>query len=193
MNGADYTSEFYAYAWSAWRTAPPFVRQKLALEDAIQEAAMHCWRVRDSFQEGGMKRYAYMVLCARRHLVQLAYACSRQKNAAHVLSLDWSYESDPVKSEHWYADGSALMAFLSANTPDPAELAAQNDEVEQLRAAMQDLPPRERYTMEHRHILGCTLEQVGQDLGTSREWARQLEAKAMRKLTATLSRGRIEA
>jgi len=55
-----------------------------------------------------------------------------------------------------------------------------------LRNALQILPPVERTVLELRFGLGgepaLTLEEVGQRLGITREWARQLEARALRRL-----------
>jgi len=54
-----------------------------------------------------------------------------------------------------------------------------------LRAALQILPPLERKVLELRFGLDGTphtLEEIGQQLGMTREWARQLESRALRRL-----------
>jgi RNA polymerase primary sigma factor len=54
-----------------------------------------------------------------------------------------------------------------------------------LRAALQILPPLERKVLELRFGLDGTphtLEEIGQRLGMTREWARQLESRALRRL-----------
>lgn len=55
-----------------------------------------------------------------------------------------------------------------------------------LRSALQVLPPAERKVIELRFGLGgghpLTLEEVGQRLGVTREWIRQIESRAFRRL-----------
>jgi len=79
--------------------------------------------------------------------------------------------------------------------PDPEEELAQSSLKAQLREALEGLPPRERRTVELRHGLTdgriYTLEEVGQQLGVTRERARQLEAQAFRRLRHPSHRRRL--
>jgi RNA polymerase primary sigma factor len=72
------------------------------------------------------------------------------------------------------------------NSPAPAEEVANNLLHEQLKAALDRLPPREaqilrlRYGLEDGRVY--TLEEVGQAIGVTRERVRQLEAQALNRL-----------
>ncbi|MDX2160787.1 MAG: sigma-70 family RNA polymerase sigma factor [bacterium] len=72
------------------------------------------------------------------------------------------------------------------NSPAPAEEVANNLLQEQLKSALDRLPPREaqilrlRYGLEDGRVY--TLEEVGQAIGVTRERVRQLEAQALNRL-----------
>ncbi len=72
------------------------------------------------------------------------------------------------------------------NSPAPAEEVATNLLHEQLKTALDRLPPREaqilrlRYGLEDGRVY--TLEEVGQAIGVTRERVRQLEAQALNRL-----------
>jgi RNA polymerase primary sigma factor len=79
--------------------------------------------------------------------------------------------------------------------PDPEEELALSTLRKHMREALEQLPPRERRTLELRHGLVdgrvYTLEEVGQQLGVTRERARQLEAQAFRRLRHPSHRRRL--
>ncbi len=70
--------------------------------------------------------------------------------------------------------------------PNPEEETASSFLREHVQEALEDLPPRERRTLQLRHGLIDgeihTLEDVGRQLGVTRERARQLEAQGLRRL-----------
>ena len=72
------------------------------------------------------------------------------------------------------------------NARDPAELAEANDLKTQIRKVLETLTPLERDVLVVRYGLNGsaprTLEETGIHLGYSREWIRQIEMKAIRKL-----------
>ncbi len=59
-----------------------------------------------------------------------------------------------------------------------------------LRAALGELSDRERRIITERHLAEdvVTLEDLGKELGVSKERVRQLEARAMDKIKASMSR-----
>ena len=111
-----------------------------------------------------------------------------QKISQDPISID-----KPVGEE----EDSHLVDFISND-----ELAAPEEEVartllkEDLMKALNTLTDRERKVIEHRFGLKdgvpMTLEQVGQKLGVTRERIRQIEAKAIRKLSRASSSKRLE-
>lgn len=72
------------------------------------------------------------------------------------------------------------------NSPAPAEEVATNLLHEQLNMALDRLPPREAQILRLRYGLHngrvYTLEEVGQEIGVTRERVRQLEAQALNRL-----------
>ena len=85
---------------------------------------------------------------------------------------------------------SHLDEVEAIGTPDPL---VETDTAERARlavAAIADLPARDRMLMVLRFGLGgeppMTLKQVGARLGVTREWARQIERKALRQLRQEL-------
>jgi RNA polymerase primary sigma factor len=86
--------------------------------------------------------------------------------------------------------------FADTTTEDPIELADSSLERERLHEALTQLDERERKVLELRFGLGETeeatsLEQIGRELGFTRERIRQIETEALRKLHARLA-GRVE-
>ena len=77
--------------------------------------------------------------------------------------------------------------FADTTTDDPIELADSAFEQERLRDALAQLNERERKVLELRFGLGGTeeatsLEQIGRELGFTRERIRQIETEALRRL-----------
>ena len=86
--------------------------------------------------------------------------------------------------------------FADTTTEDPIELADSALERERLHNALAQLDERERKVLELRFGLGDTeeatsLEQIGRELGFTRERIRQIEANALRRLH-TLLAGSVE-
>ena len=95
----------------------------------------------------------------------------------------------PVGGE---ADAAPRGNFIPCNDPTPEESVASGYE-EQLRKmeladALAALPDRERYIIEERHLSDSptTLQDLGVELGISRERVRQLEARGMRRMRESL-------
>ncbi|HWG55880.1 MAG TPA: sigma-70 family RNA polymerase sigma factor [Gaiellaceae bacterium] len=84
-------------------------------------------------------------------------------------------------------DGELGDLFGDTSADDPVELAGLSLEQQRVREAVAQLPEREREVLERRfglagHGEGASLEQIGKDLGLTRERIRQLETTALRLL-----------
>jgi RNA polymerase primary sigma factor len=84
-------------------------------------------------------------------------------------------------------DGELGDLFGDTSADDPVELAGVSLEQQRVREAVAQLPEREREVLERRfglagHGEGASLEQIGKDLGLTRERIRQLETTALRLL-----------
>lgn len=89
--------------------------------------------------------------------------------------------------------GSERMDFLVSDTPDPEELAEQSIDTERqvkwLYSALNVLNERELHIIRQRRLSeeGVTLEELGEELGISKERVRQIEARALSKLQSALT------
>jgi len=84
--------------------------------------------------------------------------------------------------------------FLADERPSPETVVGNLRDAESrsrwLNLALTDLAPRERQIIERRRLSddGATLEELGRELGVSKERVRQLESRAMGKLKKSMSR-----
>ncbi|HXZ57630.1 MAG TPA: RNA polymerase sigma factor RpoD/SigA, partial [Gaiellaceae bacterium] len=86
-------------------------------------------------------------------------------------------------------DGELGDLFADEQAPDPAAEAADSLRRQQVRRAVADLPDRERRILELRFGFDtepASLEQIGKELGITRERVRQLEAQAFDHLAVEL-------
>jgi RNA polymerase primary sigma factor len=91
-------------------------------------------------------------------------------------------------------DGEFGDLFADSDADDPVELADTSFEHQRLREALATLDERERRVLELRFGIGTpheeqkSLEQIGRELGLTRERIRQLEASGMKRLEHLLDR-----
>jgi RNA polymerase primary sigma factor len=95
---------------------------------------------------------------------------------------------DPVSLETPVGDGESLYGDLIEDTKSdrPDKATSDNLRSAELGVALQRLAPRMRHVVSRRFGLDGeppqTLEEVGSDLGITRERVRQLESRALREL-----------
>jgi RNA polymerase primary sigma factor len=86
-------------------------------------------------------------------------------------------------------DGELGDLFADEQAPDPAAEAADSLRRQEVRRAVSELPERERRILELRFGFDsepASLEQIGKELGITRERVRQLEAEAFEHLAGEL-------
>ncbi len=94
--------------------------------------------------------------------------------------------------------GARHLDMLEDGTPDPESLAMAEEEHrllhEVLEAGSKDLNERESYILEHRLLADepDTLATIGDEFGVSRERARQIEARLLKKLKAAAIDAKLE-
>ena len=117
-------------------------------------------------------------------------AAELQISIDRVLELQRTIE-DPVSLEGPVGDGESNFADLveDQNARQPEAAVARSQREEELRAALDELGERTRHVLEARFGLNnrepATLEQVGVEIGVTRERVRQIETRALRELEAT--------
>lgn len=117
-------------------------------------------------------------------LVELLEAEGVKSTAARTAADIFESPMDPVSLDTVVGDkedGTTLKDFIAA--PDSVEGEVIGEE---LAAKLGKLPERHRRVLELR-VQGKTLKEAGRELGITRERARQIEAKALGKLKASLS------
>jgi RNA polymerase primary sigma factor len=118
-----------------------------------------------------------------------------QLSVEHVEEALGAVEAS-VSLNQTIGDGDGELGDLFADTEadDPAELADTSFEQDRLRRALDSLDDRERQVLELRFGIGTgrgeqrSLEQIGRELGLTRERIRQLEATGMKRLEQLLDR-----
>jgi RNA polymerase primary sigma factor len=95
---------------------------------------------------------------------------------------------DPISLEVPIGDGESHVADLveDENSPSPDAMIMENDRSKDLEAAVGLLNPRMKHVVTRRFGLDgqppSTLEEVGHDLGITRERVRQLETRALKEM-----------
>jgi RNA polymerase primary sigma factor len=113
---------------------------------------------------------------------ELQWTTREVKDILRISQLPVSLEK-PIGEE----EDSELGDFVEDETAEsPFELASENLRRENVRAALDALPPREREVIEMRYGLrghkARTLEEVGRAFGVTRERIRQIENNTLKKL-----------
>jgi RNA polymerase primary sigma factor len=113
---------------------------------------------------------------------ELQWTVREVKDIMRISQLPISLEK-PIGEE----DDSELGDFVEDETAEsPFELASENLRRENVRRALEALPPREREVIEMRYGLrgtkARTLEEVGRAFGVTRERIRQIENNTLKKL-----------
>jgi RNA polymerase primary sigma factor len=114
--------------------------------------------------------------------VELQWTAREVKDILRIAQLPVSLEK-PIGEE----EDSELGDFVEDETAEsPFELASENLRRENVRHALEALPPREREVIEMRYGLkghqARTLEEVGRAFGVTRERIRQIENNTLKKL-----------
>jgi RNA polymerase nonessential primary-like sigma factor len=101
-----------------------------------------------------------------------------------ISSVDAPLDVDP--------DRSLLDAIADDRTPDPEKIMQDEDLHAQIRAWLNELNDKQREVVERRFGLNgreiSTLEEVGADIGVTRERVRQIQVEALRRLRVMLEK-----
>jgi RNA polymerase primary sigma factor len=188
----DYRKGFKFSTYATW-----WIRQACQRAVANQSATI---RIPVHVQE----RRAKLRRARQRLEVQLGRTPTVEE-LAHAAQLKLSHAEEALEAveasvslNQTIGDGDQEFGDLFADTTsdDPIDLADSAFEQERLHEALAQLDERERRVLELRFGLGDTeeatsLEQIGRELGFTRERIRQIEGNALNRLHALLA-GRVE-
>jgi RNA polymerase primary sigma factor len=188
----DYRKGFKFSTYATW-----WIRQACQRAVANQSATI---RIPVHVQE----RRAKLRRARQRLEIQLGRTPTVEE-LAHAAQLKLSHAEEALEAveasvslNQTIGDGDQEFGDLFADTTseDPIELADSAFERERLHEALTQLDERERKVLELRFGLGDTeeatsLEQIGRELGFTRERIRQIETEALRRLH-TLLAGQVE-
>jgi RNA polymerase primary sigma factor len=142
-----------------------------------------------------MKRELYQELGRDASYAELAHAMGPSWDV-HKVEEVFELTREPVSLETPIGEDDSFYGdFIpDESIASPVDLASQNAMNEQLDEALEKLTEREALVLKMRHGMiddrEHTLEEVGQQLGVTRERIRQLESKALRKLRYFEARNR---
>lgn len=131
-------------------------------EEATQQTFLQAWRNADSFEEG-RDLAPWLVTIARRAAIDI----QRREARRATTALD---DADPGDS--------ALVAL-----PPSGE---QAWEAGQIRLAIDSLPPDEREIVRLQHVLGCTHQQIADQLGVALGTVKSRSFRAHKSLAVRL-------
>lgn len=157
---------------------PPKVAAKLDPSDIVQETMLQAHRAMKDF---------------RGHTRQEMVAWLRQilnRTIAHVAR-DWGRQRRDVGLERPLAgsveDSSArLEAWLAAEQTSPSMQANRNEQLLQLAAALETLPPEQREAIELHYWHGWTLAAIGEHQGRTTASVAGLVHRGLAKIRALL-------
>jgi len=164
------------------RNASRRLQQDLNREPTVDELALEVGYLTDEERQ-------QIGLYLQTHTPLPCPLAKRMTKARERVRLILASTLDPVSLESpiGESDDCALSEFLTHSQD-----AGPDDEVfaqmlkESLAATMNDLTPREQMVLRYRYGLGdgeaMTLEEIGRELGVTRERVRQIEQKALLKL-----------
>jgi RNA polymerase sigma-70 factor (ECF subfamily) len=156
---------------------PDGLHAKVGASDLVQETFMDAQRAFGQFQGGSEEEFRGWL---RRILLN---------NAANVRRHYLDADKRDVRREVTLDDTASVAPQITppaATDPPSAEARAQED-ADQLRRALDQLPETARQVVRWRNYERCSFEEIGQRLGRSAEAARKVWARAIEQLRGLLT------
>lgn len=127
-----------------YKVAWQFLPAHAEAEDAVQEVFIRLWRTADRFDPGRAKLVTWVMLIARRHLID-------RLRRSSVRPGTWQLEGDP---------GSTSPSTAPGRVPASEEINAA------LLKRLAELPELQRTVIERAYLHGYTLREVSEQLGS---------------------------
>jgi len=135
------------------------LRSKVDPSDVVQQTLLQAHRAWSQFRGTSD---AELVACLRQTLAHTLLHCVRdcqrsKRNVAREIPLDALFDESSVRLEKW----------LAAEQSSPSQSAARIEGALRLAEAVQRLPDGQRGAVVLYYWQGCTLAEIGEDLGRS--------------------------
>lgn len=149
---------------------------RLDPEDLEQMGFLGLWHAATRFDPArGVQFDTYATLCIRGLIL----------SGVHRYRYGGGADSARLRLCGMDRDAEDVIDLFGQAPEDVFEQVAHADELAQVRAALDQIPTRDAHVLRAR-AQDRTLEQVGAELGVSREMARQIELKALPRLRRAL-------
>jgi RNA polymerase sigma-70 factor (ECF subfamily) len=157
---------------------PPQLRGKLDPSDLVQQTLLQAHAKREQFQgQGEAEREAWLRSILAN---QIADAVRHFGRRQHDVALERSLEAA-------MADSSAkLEGWLASTQSSPSQQAQRREELFRLAEALAALPEDQREAIESHHLRGCSVAEVGRQLGRSKDAAAGLLFRGIKRLRQQL-------
>jgi len=185
----------YAFStYAIWWIRQSIVRHIYEVENAIRvpvhmsEKFTTISKAETSFKEVNGREPTYEELAETVKMTPKEYKLYKTVNT-QVASLNYTVGDD---------DNCELMNFVNNGPADPVYEETSHEMLcDTIREVLDTMDPREAYIIRSRYGLEggtpMTLEQIGKNMGITRERVRQLETIAMKKLRTSVTAGSIRA
>jgi RNA polymerase sigma-70 factor (ECF subfamily) len=160
----------------------PRLQAKVDPSDVVQETLLKAHQALDQFQG---KSDAEMAAWLRTILANtLADALRRFQAGARDMALERSLEAAVEESS------SRLEAWLVAEQSAPDERAMRQEQLLGLAGALAQLPQDQRQAVELRHLGGCSVGEVAEQMQRSKEAVAKLLLRGVARLRELLDEGK---
>ncbi|MFO0784386.1 MAG: sigma-70 family RNA polymerase sigma factor [Phycisphaerales bacterium] len=126
-----------------FKAARQVMPSRAEADDAVQETFIRLWQTADRFDPHRAKLVTWVMLIARRHLIDRL-----RRKSARPEQLGYDATSEVLGPEH--------------DTPEPGG----SHDLETLRRRVAELPDLQRVVIERTYLQGFTLREVSEQLGT---------------------------
>jgi RNA polymerase sigma-70 factor (ECF subfamily) len=156
----------------------PRLRGKLDPSDIVQQTLLSAHEHRDQLRgETEGERLAWLRKILANNLAQTGRLYgSQQRDIRLERSLETALE-----------ESSARLELVLADSSSPERQLQRQELLLRLADAMSDLPESQRLAVELRHLRGCTLKEVGEQMDRSKEAVAGLLFRGLRQLRDRLT------
>jgi RNA polymerase sigma-70 factor (ECF subfamily) len=155
----------------------PRLRAKIDPSDVVQETLLKAHRSREQFRGGTEQQLAAWLRKILAHTLSNAVRSVGRRGGEFERSLEGTLEQSSARLELWLSDGQLA----------PEEIAAHNEQLLRLAGALARLPDDQRCALEMKHLRGCSVAEICEEMGRSKASVVGLLIRGMRRLRVLLS------